>query len=273
MCQLFWTRWTWHPTRANPQSRLFYGADRSLWALRSACVETELKGHVNLQERRRLAREKAKQSSLQPEAVFTDRSGWHSKHLCVPWQSRKQERREKVGLYNMTHYLAVAKIRATLCSSAVHGGRMMMALPGFDCTFEPCVLQLVKKTFITEYLLYTVFISNALNIAYVFCIVFTSTSKFSGLLSSGMEEALHRIYKNTNTCNVWHETRARNAVLDSQTHDFLTGKYNLSGSSLLWCFAQESTTSKNKLVHFLTNLHMYFYSKHYYVSCKCLLKR
>ncbi|KAL7877681.1 hypothetical protein SRHO_G00043240 [Serrasalmus rhombeus] len=58
------------PERAH-KSCLFHGTDRSLRVQLSACVETELKGHVNSRARQRLGREKAQQSAPQPGAVFT----------------------------------------------------------------------------------------------------------------------------------------------------------------------------------------------------------
>lgn len=52
----------------------------------TACVETELKGHVNSQARQRLGRERRNNRLLNPGAAICCRdcrAVWHGKHLCV----------------------------------------------------------------------------------------------------------------------------------------------------------------------------------------------
>lgn len=127
-----------------PNKLPFREANRSLWAELAACVEKELKGHVNLQARRKLGRERQNNCLLNPGAVFAERSGWHSKHLCVPWQSRKSEGRS--GPLQHDTLFSCCQIRATLWSTSVHGGRMIMALQGFSCTHEPWISWLVMST-------------------------------------------------------------------------------------------------------------------------------
>lgn len=87
---------------------------------------------------------KAKQLSPQPGAVFAERSGWHSKHLCIPWQSQKAEGRSR-SLQHDTLF-SCCQNRATSWSTSLHGGRMIMALQGFSCTHEPWISWLVMST-------------------------------------------------------------------------------------------------------------------------------
>lgn len=141
---LFWALLNSASHQNEPKKLPFHSTNRSLWAQLTACVETELKGHVNVQARRTLGRERQKQLSPQPGAVFAERSGWHSKHLCIPWQSRKAEGRSR-PLQHDTLF-SCCQIRATLWSTLLHGGRMIMALQGYSCTHEPWISWLVMST-------------------------------------------------------------------------------------------------------------------------------
>lgn len=135
--------WTRHPTRMNPKSCLFTAQQKPASASHGLCGN-RVEGSCKLAGEAKAWKRKAKQLSPQPEAVFAERSGWHSKHLCIPWQSQKAEGRSR-SLQHDTLF-SCCQIRATSWSTSLHGGRMIMALQGFSCTHEPWISWLVMST-------------------------------------------------------------------------------------------------------------------------------
>lgn len=137
---------TSHQSNSNDKAAFFTAHTEACEHNSTACVETELKGHVNSQVRQRLGRERQNNWLLNPGAAICCRdyrAVWHGKHLCV---------RSRLVPFTDRAERESGRKRPLLRDTQLNGARLgshrglVMALQGYRYAHEPGASRLVTNT-------------------------------------------------------------------------------------------------------------------------------